>query len=217
MQWLNDFLFYDNVKEQNATRYYIFFALSILLVKILIPPNGLKSFDDTVTNKDTYFPKWVAENSIILGCFLPVIGFIIFYYNVKTLGFDYSPFENDLGYQDYLGIAICIFGSTLRIMSFKILDRFFTYNVAILKEHKLVKSGPYKIIRHPSYTGLIFALFGLQLFIHNNLLGFVILQSTTLFLVLLRISNEEEVLSKHFKQEWAHYCKHTWAILPFIY
>ncbi|CAO3574577.1 unnamed protein product [Mortierella alpina] len=46
-------------------------------------------------------------------------------------------------------------GCALRKWSFVTLDRFFTYQLTIRSGHKLVQTGPYKYLRHPSYTGAI--------------------------------------------------------------
>ncbi|KAG0280720.1 hypothetical protein BGZ95_008998 [Linnemannia exigua] len=51
--------------------------------------------------------------------------------------------------------ALCLLGYALRKWSFVTLDRFFTYQLTIRTGHKLVQSGPYMYLRHPSYTGAI--------------------------------------------------------------
>ncbi|KAG0374988.1 hypothetical protein BGX24_009686, partial [Mortierella sp. AD032] len=51
--------------------------------------------------------------------------------------------------------ALCLLGYVLRKWSFVTLDRFFTYQLTIRTGHKLVQSGPYTYLRHPSYTGAI--------------------------------------------------------------
>ncbi|KAF9084238.1 hypothetical protein BGX29_008581 [Mortierella sp. GBA35] len=48
---------------------------------------------------------------------------------------------------------LCLLGYALRKWSFVTLDRFFTYQLTIRTGHKLVQSGPYTYLRHPSYTG----------------------------------------------------------------
>ncbi|KAF9150825.1 hypothetical protein BG015_007348 [Linnemannia schmuckeri] len=51
--------------------------------------------------------------------------------------------------------VFCLLGYALRKWSFVTLDRFFTYQLAIRTGHKLVQTGPYSYLRHPSYTGAI--------------------------------------------------------------
>ena len=118
---------------------------------------------------------------------------------------------------NYIGIAITVVGVTLRRIAFKILDKFFTYNVSIQKDHKLLKDGPYKVIRHPSYTGILLVYFGYMVFLKCNLLGFVTVLVPFMFFMIKRIKNEEEELTKHFKKDYIHYKRETWAIIPFLF
>jgi protein-S-isoprenylcysteine O-methyltransferase Ste14 len=47
------------------------------------------------------------------------------------------------------------------------LGRFFTVNVAIAANHRLIDTGPYRFVRHPSYTGALMAFLGLALCLAN--------------------------------------------------
>ncbi|KAF9165680.1 hypothetical protein BGX21_002551 [Mortierella sp. AD011] len=64
--------------------------------------------------------------------------------------------------------ALCLFGLFLRRWSFIALDKFFTYQLTIRPGHMLVKNGPYKYIRHPSYTGVLFNLVGFYSLVLND-------------------------------------------------
>ncbi|KAL7284846.1 hypothetical protein ACG7TL_002159 [Trametes sanguinea] len=59
-----------------------------------------------------------------------------------------------------LGMFLLYCGAILRKRCHRTLGRHFTFQLTILKEHKLVTSGPYAIVRHPSYTGIIIATVG---------------------------------------------------------
>ncbi|KAG0198627.1 hypothetical protein BGX28_007950 [Mortierella sp. GBA30] len=59
-----------------------------------------------------------------------------------------------------LATTLAISGCALRRWSFATLDRFFTYQLTIRSGHKLVQNGPYKQLRHPSYTGAILNFVG---------------------------------------------------------
>src|SRR6266496_4203286 len=61
----------------------------------------------------------------------------------------------------FLGFILFLGGLALRWYSIGYLGRFFTIDVSISAEHKLIDSGPYRYIRHPSYTGALFVLVGL--------------------------------------------------------
>jgi protein-S-isoprenylcysteine O-methyltransferase len=66
-----------------------------------------------------------------------------------------------------LGIVIYTAGLCLRWYSIIYLGRFFTVNVAIAADHLLIDAGPYRYVRHPSYTGALMVFLGLGLMIAN--------------------------------------------------
>jgi len=59
-----------------------------------------------------------------------------------------------------IGLALMILGTWIRLMSYRQLGRFFRFEVSIQKDHELIVSGPYSVVRHPSYTGMILVLGG---------------------------------------------------------
>lgn len=79
---------------------------------------------------------------------------------------------------------------------------------------KLIRSGPYRYIRHPMYAGLL--LITITILISY----FSPLRLTALFILtidlLIKIRYEEKLLSKYFK-EYGRYSEHTWRLIPFIY
>jgi len=77
-----------------------------------------------------------------------------------------------------LGIAVIVTGSTVRAWSIVTLGRWFTYDVRITEGQPVVQSGPYRWVRHPSYTGVLLVLFGIGLTLGNWL--------SLLFIVVLR-------------------------------
>ena len=62
-----------------------------------------------------------------------------------------------------IGLVLFVLGLIVRWVAIIHLGRFFTVNVAIAHDHQLITTGPYRYVRHPSYTGtlLIFLGFGL--------------------------------------------------------
>jgi protein-S-isoprenylcysteine O-methyltransferase Ste14 len=53
-------------------------------------------------------------------------------------------------------MILMVLGSAIRYWCFREMGRYFTFHVTLFKDHKLVTTGPYSIVRHPSYTGAIF-------------------------------------------------------------
>ena len=59
-----------------------------------------------------------------------------------------------------LGVAAVASGAILRVRCFKALGQFFTFELSIHPSHTLVTTGPYSVVRHPSYTGIYLTLLG---------------------------------------------------------
>jgi protein-S-isoprenylcysteine O-methyltransferase len=67
----------------------------------------------------------------------------------------------------WLGIALFAAGLAIRWYAIIHLGRFFTVNVSIAADHRLIDTGPYRIVRHPAYTGALMAFLGLGLCMAN--------------------------------------------------
>lgn len=122
------------------------------------------------------------------------------------------------GMQDarLLGMSVIVAGMALRIWSMTILGRFFTYNVALREGHQLVRSGPYRVLRHPSYTGLLLSFFGYGIAL-NNWISLVVVFVPAFLAFARRISIEEAVLGEHFGELYVEYKRCTWRLIPFVY
>ncbi len=115
-----------------------------------------------------------------------------------------------------IGTIIILIGIIIRFIAIKQLGRFFTVNVTIRDEHKLIRSGFYKYLRHPSYTGSLLSFFGFGLSL-NNWLSLVIVFLPILFAFIYRMNIEENVLSEQFGKQYQEYISKTKRIIPFVY
>lgn len=79
---------------------------------------------------------------------------------------------------------------------------------------KLIKSGPYRFIRHPMYTGLLIITISILLSYFSPLRLFAAVILTVDLLAKIRY--EEKLLNKYFK-EYSLYSKSTWRLIPFVY
>ena len=66
-----------------------------------------------------------------------------------------------------MAAAKFVVGIAIRWYAIVYLGRFFTVNVAIAADHRLIDSGPYRFVRHPSYIGALMAFLGLGLTLGN--------------------------------------------------
>lgn len=113
-------------------------------------------------------------------------------------------------------VGFFAFGIALRWYSIFYLGRYFTVNVAIQPGHRVIDSGPYRFIRHPSYTGSLLSVFGFALSFYNwASLTIVIVGSTCA--MLWRIQVEEAALREALHPQYGTYMQRTKRLLPFIY
>ncbi len=114
-----------------------------------------------------------------------------------------------------IGVSMVIIGYGLRIYSIWYLKDNFSVILRVHSSQKLVTSGPYKYIRHPSYTGGTIALVGIGVTTGYPLVILMILL-TSIYITSIRIRHEEELLSKNI-DGYSEYCKSTKKLFPFIY
>ncbi|KAI0321316.1 hypothetical protein OF83DRAFT_1051467, partial [Amylostereum chailletii] len=65
--------------------------------------------------------------------------------------------------QFLIGVAIAVAGAYIRLASFREMEQMFTYELSIRRDHKLITTGPYSVVRHPSYTGSFMLHVGITL------------------------------------------------------
>lgn len=116
----------------------------------------------------------------------------------------------------YTGLTLMVAGMVFRFISIYTLGRYFTVDVAIRTDHRIVRKGVYKYLRHPSYLGVLISFFGNALAFNSwvtVLLGFL----PVLVAFLYRMKVEEELLVSNFGQEYIDYRKGSWRLIPFVY
>jgi protein-S-isoprenylcysteine O-methyltransferase len=115
-----------------------------------------------------------------------------------------------------VGAALCIFGLVLRWYSIFYLGRFFTVNVAIASDHQVIDTGPYRFVRHPSYTGALLAFIGLGI-TYANWLSLIIVVLPVLAAFMRRIGIEEGALSQALGERYTQYMARTKRLIPGVY
>jgi protein-S-isoprenylcysteine O-methyltransferase Ste14 len=115
----------------------------------------------------------------------------------------------------WLGVALFAIGGALRIWPVFVLGRRFSGLVAIQPGHRLVTSGVYGVIRHPSYLGLLINALGWALAFRSGV-G-VLLTALLVPPLLARIHAEERLLRDQFGSEYEAYCRRTWRLIPGLY
>jgi len=115
-----------------------------------------------------------------------------------------------------LGLGLMVVGIGLRWAAIRTLGRFFTRAVSILEGHRIVRSGLYRHLRHPSYTGYLLGNLGLGLALANwasTLIIFVPVAAATLY----RIRVEERALLERFGDEYVAHARSTKRLIPKVF
>ncbi|HEV8073999.1 MAG TPA: isoprenylcysteine carboxylmethyltransferase family protein [Opitutaceae bacterium] len=114
------------------------------------------------------------------------------------------------------GFGLFALGLVLRWWAIIHLGRFFTVNVAVATDHRVVDSGPYRYIRHPSYTGGLLAFLGISLCLLNAL-SIPIIMIPIFLAFRKRIGIEEAVLTTALEPNYREYIRRTKRLIPFVY
>ena len=157
-----------------------------------------------------------APKEKIIGLILPtLIGFLMVFIAPFSESHDFFI----IGGGDiirYIGLILFLIGYIFMIWGPLHLGKQFSFLISTQKEHKLITDGPFKIIRHPRYSGIIFWIFGFAL-VFPCILS-LILASIMSSCILYRIPKEEKTLHEVFKEDWENFCKRTpKKLIPFIY
>jgi protein-S-isoprenylcysteine O-methyltransferase len=91
-----------------------------------------------------------------------------------------------------------------------------TVNVAIVKDHQVVRTGPYRWVRHPSYSGALLMVLGFCLTM-GNLASLVMMLVPCGAVMLWRIRIEEVALLQGLGGSYQNYMQSTRRLIPWVY
>jgi len=168
----------------------------------------------------SYFP-YLFSAWVVMVCTLDVFHALDLFPRIMPV--DHTTTARAFNVQLIAGLVLTSAFTALRFASFRTLGRLFTFQLAILPEHKLVTHGVYSYIRHPSYTATPFIFAGVLLTVTApgsvlyDLLGEV---STRWLMVVLgvaaargsyvlvgRAEIEDQVLRREFGKEWEEWAR----------
>ena len=114
------------------------------------------------------------------------------------------------------GIVIFSAGEALRVSAKVALGRYFTYTVMTSSDQPVITSGPYRSLRHPSYTGILLIVIGAGA-VWGNWLGLGVLTLMTLVGLVYRIHVEEKALLEELGERYRTYAEHHKRLIPFVW
>jgi protein-S-isoprenylcysteine O-methyltransferase Ste14 len=113
-----------------------------------------------------------------------------------------------------IGLGLAVLGAALAICSRALLGRNWSATVQLKQDHELITTGPYRLVRHPIYTGLLLLFLGNAIMVGDwrGLLAVAIV-----FVSFLRKFRLEEVwLAEHFGESYRLYQASTKALIPAV-
>ena len=114
------------------------------------------------------------------------------------------------------GIVLWLSGIAFRLYTIRVLGRFFTYDVAISRGQHVVEAGPYRWLRHPSYSGSLLSAIGFGMTL-TNWLALLFPAGCLALGYLYRIPIEEKALLQGLGAEYESYQKRTWRLIPYFF
>ena len=116
----------------------------------------------------------------------------------------------------WVALVLLWCGVALRLWSFRTLGRYFTFTVQTSADQPVITDGPYRVVRHPSYAGILLAVMGIGLFI-GNWLSFAILTAFVTCGVVFRIRVEERALLQELGEPYRAYAAAHKRLVPFVW
>jgi protein-S-isoprenylcysteine O-methyltransferase Ste14 len=115
----------------------------------------------------------------------------------------------------WLGAAVTIAGLLFAVWAREHLGRNWSRSVTIKEDHELITTGPYAVVRHPIYTGILAGFLGTAIAL-SQVRG--VITVVLIFLVLwAKFRMEEQWMRAQFGETYAAYAHQTTALVPFLF
>jgi protein-S-isoprenylcysteine O-methyltransferase Ste14 len=114
-----------------------------------------------------------------------------------------------------VGLLLIVLGSLLRRYCWRTLGEYFTGDVKARADQPVITSGPYRWVRHPSYTAGMIMFIGIGLAL-GNWFSFALLTVATIATYSYRVAVEERVLLETIGEPYGSYMKQRKRFIPYI-
>ncbi|TMM11091.1 MAG: isoprenylcysteine carboxylmethyltransferase family protein [Actinobacteria bacterium] len=114
------------------------------------------------------------------------------------------------------GVGLIIAGWALRRWSVRTLGRWFTVTVTVEPDQRVVDTGPYRLLRHPSYTGMLVSLLGMGVGL-DSWASVAVAVGFPLIGIVRRIDEEEGMLVRELGAPYREYSRRTRRLVPGVW
>lgn len=119
------------------------------------------------------------------------------------------------GWVAWLGLAVTIGGCAFAVWARATLGSNWSSMVTVKQDHELILRGPYAVVRHPIYSGLLLALAGTTIAV-GEIRAFIGL-GLAFIGFLLKSAAEEKFMREEFSAEYARYSERVRRLIPFVF
>jgi len=112
------------------------------------------------------------------------------------------------------GDVVCVLGLFVTIWARRTLAGNWSSNVTFKQGHELIRRGPYRLVRHPIYTGILTMCLGTAIEI-GRLRGWLALPLMAAAFW-IKLKQEERLLLRHFPDDYPLYQKQVKSLIPFV-
>lgn len=115
----------------------------------------------------------------------------------------------------WIGAAVTVGGLLFAVWARRYLGRNWSSSVTIKQDHELITTGPYALVRHPIYTGILTGVLGTAIALSEvrGFIGFVLV----LLILWPKLRMEEKWMRSQFGETYADYARHTAALVPYLF
>ena len=113
-------------------------------------------------------------------------------------------------------LAMMCAGLFLRVWAVLTLGRYFTWFITVYDDHKVIRTGPFRFIRHPAYCGALLLFVGTLLFVHAWI-GAALSLVFQLFAYVRRIRYEEAMMIERLGEPYRTYTREVRALVPLLW
>lgn len=143
------------------------------------------------------------------------LGYFLLFYDASAVGPLALRFVSDSPRAAWPGAVIAALGVGFAIAARFVLGKNWSGRVTVKQGHELIRTGPYAVVRHPIYSGMLLGILGTAIVV-GEVRGLVGLALAALGLRLKSLQ-EENFMEEEFGNEYLDYKEHTRAIIPLVW
>ena len=184
-------------------------TIGLICILLVIMTNPMQNKSDN--SKNHLFKNKTRILMIITQFLALILAILSIPANKNNIGIIKMPI-----FINIIGLGIMISGLLIRILSMRILGKYYSTLLFVNNEQMIITKGLYGIIRHPIYLGdlLFFIAIGLSV---SNYIIFGIITISAIIAYIIRIGVEEKMMTSNMGNSYFEYCKKTKKLIPYIY